>query len=310
MTKTELKKNINKIKGLILGAGSDYEKIDAGIELARSLSEPAVFEALLDGCAIDGQGKIIRNSAIREPETHTNYDPATDDLYEDTNDTDLDYILWNLVGYAPGIAKIDSSIKKDNISIINFDYTSFDELPAWLSDVKHLRHLSYNHDHYSSQKVTGSVIGSLTNLESCSLQYCGLTNLPDEVGNLKKLKSLNLSNNGFTSIPKGLCECENLEYLNLGHSYNRSRGIEKYDKLYVNKITSLPKSFANLNKLTSLKLNGCEELQSIEHLSNLANLTNLDLTDCKKVKPKPAEKGMTTREEVAAYQEKISKSIK
>ena len=218
MTKTELKQNITKINKLLLG---EYHK---GIELARSSSEPAVFEALLDGCAIDGQGKIIRNSAIREPETHTDYDPATDDLYENTNDTVLDYILWNLVGYAPGTAKIDPSIKKDNISIINLDDTRFDKLPEWLSDVKHLKGLSCDHvkitgglfsDKSSSQKmIIGPVIGSLINLESCSLQYCGLTNLPDEIGNLKKLKSLNLSGNDFTSIPKGLCECENLEYLN------------------------------------------------------------------------------------------------
>ena len=136
MNKAELKKNITKIKKLLLG---EYYK---GIELARSSSEPAVFEALLDGCAIDGQGKIIRNSAIREPETYTSYDPDTDDVYENTNDTVLDYILWNLVGYAPGTAKIDPSIKKDNISIINFDYTSFDELPAWL--VEYNKNLNFD----------------------------------------------------------------------------------------------------------------------------------------------------------------------
>jgi len=42
MTKTELKQNITKIKKFL--KQRDYDAIDTGIELARRLDEPAVFE--------------------------------------------------------------------------------------------------------------------------------------------------------------------------------------------------------------------------------------------------------------------------
>ncbi len=42
MTKTELKKNITKIKKFL--KQRDYGNIDTGIELARALNEPGVFE--------------------------------------------------------------------------------------------------------------------------------------------------------------------------------------------------------------------------------------------------------------------------
>ena len=80
MTKTELKQNITKINKLLRSdsyeAGieliktlddpeitkatlkevlkhPDYDKIDAGIELAVSLEETKIFETLLDGCKSD-----------------------------------------------------------------------------------------------------------------------------------------------------------------------------------------------------------------------------------------------------------------
>ena len=37
----------------------DYDAIDTGIELARGLDEPSVFETLLEGCSIDEEGKLI-----------------------------------------------------------------------------------------------------------------------------------------------------------------------------------------------------------------------------------------------------------
>ena len=51
MTKTELKKTVVKIKKFL--KQRDYGNIDTGIELARGLDEPEVFETLLEGCSID-----------------------------------------------------------------------------------------------------------------------------------------------------------------------------------------------------------------------------------------------------------------
>ena len=47
MNEKELTENIDKIKQLL--TLPDYDKIDAGIELAVSLEEPKIFETLLDG---------------------------------------------------------------------------------------------------------------------------------------------------------------------------------------------------------------------------------------------------------------------
>ena len=52
MNEKELKENIEKIKQFL--TLPDYDKIDAGIELAVSLEEPKIFETLLDGCSLGG----------------------------------------------------------------------------------------------------------------------------------------------------------------------------------------------------------------------------------------------------------------
>ena len=57
-------------------------------------------------------------------------------------------------------------------------------------------------------------------------------------------------------------------------------------------------------------MNYCESLQNIDGLINLTNLTSLDLSYCYKIQPKPSIEEMTTREEVAAYQEEIKKAMK
>ena len=57
MTKTELKQNITKIKKFL--KQRDYDAIDTGIELARGLDEPAIFEALLGGWSINEEGKFV-----------------------------------------------------------------------------------------------------------------------------------------------------------------------------------------------------------------------------------------------------------
>ncbi len=148
MEKSELKKNITKINKLLrsdnyeagieliktlddpeISKGTaraataviqkslqqrDYAAIDTGIELARALDEPAVFETLLEGCAIDENRRLIRNKFF------TGTSPAK---------PCLDYALWNLIGYAPENSKIHNSLKRDKITSIHLGSSTFTEIP-------------------------------------------------------------------------------------------------------------------------------------------------------------------------------------
>jgi hypothetical protein len=67
---------------------------------------------------------------------------------------------------------------------------------------------------------------------------------------------------------------------------------------------------AKCTKLTSLELKGCYSLQNVDGIAKCTKLTSLDLRLCDKVNPKPSKYKMITREEVAAYQEEIKKSMK
>ena len=69
----------------------------------------------------------------------------------------------------------------------------------------------------------------------------------------------------------------------------------------------------NLKNLTSLDLYDCESLQSVNGIANISTLTSLDLGSWGgggEFQPKPVKDEMTTREEVAAYQAEIRKSMK
>ena len=65
----------------------------------------------------------------------------------------------------------------------------------------------------------------------------------------------------------------------------------------------------NCTNLTELNLGYCGSLKNVNGLANLTNLTNLNLVECSNVRPKTITDSMTTREEVATYQEKIKKSM-
>ena len=89
MTKAELKQNITKIKKLL--KQRDYDVIDTGIELARGLDEPAVFEALLGGWSIYAWGKLVLEEGYKG-ETLTK-------RWSDESWPYFAYALVNLIGY-------------------------------------------------------------------------------------------------------------------------------------------------------------------------------------------------------------------
>ena len=57
MSPSEIEENVNKIKELL--KSDDFDVVNTGLELARSLDEDAVYEKLLEGCGVDKEGKLV-----------------------------------------------------------------------------------------------------------------------------------------------------------------------------------------------------------------------------------------------------------
>ena len=365
-------KTIRKIKGLL--KKRDYDMIKTGIELARSLESPYVFETLLKGCAIDKNGTFIKNKIFSGSTPAKEY---------------LNYAFLNLIGFAPKDTNIDKSLVVQNITSLDLGYggiesSGWTDLPAGLANFKKMKTLEVSS--WSLKDISSiSNLSSLTHLDLA----CSCENL-DALSNLKNLKFLDLSNStslknidamaklsnleelklprllevkllpksiGFLThltelsliqwkelanvdvlanciklqsirfdgyilggdlayLPDGLAEIPNLKtiYINLKELQNvdglknllnlTSLELESCDNLH--NIDGLE----NLSNLKNLKLWSCDNLQNVNGLVNLTNLTSLDLRLCKLIRPKPSKEDMTTREEVAAYQEEIKKSMK
>ena len=54
---SEIEENVNKIKELL--KSDDFDVVNTGLELVRSLDEEALYEKLLEGCGVDKKGKLV-----------------------------------------------------------------------------------------------------------------------------------------------------------------------------------------------------------------------------------------------------------
>jgi len=273
----------------------DYDIIDEGIEFIREVDEPVVYEMLLEGCTIDENGNLIGNKTFTGAQAYQHY---------------LDYALLNLIGYASENCNIDESIKNSKIQIIRlkeyfgrypFVNQGLVRLPLGICHLINLKTLILQ---YNNLSTIPPEIGDLKNLEILDLSNNQIKLLPVEIGKLTKLKTLDLKGDVFSWEKPGcldnvdaLSTIPNLMHLNL----RNSKKIKDVDAL------------ENLKNLTSLDLYDCESLQSVNGIANISTLTSLDLGSWGgggEFQPKPVKDEMTTREEVAAYQEAIKKSMK
>ena len=159
MNKTELKKTVTKIKKFL--KQKDYAAIDTGIELARGLGEPAVFEALLGGWSINGEGKLEFDSDFKG-ETLTK-------KWSDKTWPYFSYALVNLIGYAPEGTKVHASIARSNIKALSLSEDSWTELPRGLEGFEN--HTSLDLDHCNAlQNVDG--LASLNELATLHTSRC------------------------------------------------------------------------------------------------------------------------------------------
>ena len=301
MTKTELKKTVVKIKKLL--KQRDYGNIDTGIELARGLNEPAVFEALLGGWYIyEGELSFFPNYTGE----------SLTKRWSDESWPYFAYALVNLIGYAPKDTKVDKSIKLSNIKRLDFKNNHFSKLPSVLSKFTNLTHLDLGSCRglqdidvlakhldltylnlswcYNLKNLDG--LSNCTNLTSLHLDHLNIQNV-NFLTNLTKLTHLSLFECSDLQNVDGLINCINLSYLFL----RDCRSLQNVDGL------------TNCTKLTSLNLYMCMGLRNVYGLANLPNLENLD-TMWSGITPKPYTDHLRNREEIAAYQEEIKKSMK
>ena len=156
----------------------------------------------------------------------------------------------------------------------------------------------------------------LPNLTSLAMSSCDELKNVHGLANLTNLTNLRMVSCQFRSLPDGLANCTNLTDLSL----ENCRHLKDVDDL--GNLTNLTElnlvncsflervdALANCTKLTGLCLSECESLNNVDGLANLANLEYLEMYRIN-VKPKPSIEEMATREEVAAYQEEIRKSMK
>ncbi|MBT5224232.1 MAG: hypothetical protein HOM19_02235 [Candidatus Marinimicrobia bacterium] len=245
----------------------DYDAIDQGIELARSLSDPLVYESLLEGCKIDDEGYLIRNKAFSGSGPAQPY---------------LDYALWNLIGHAPEKTQMDNSLKRTNITVLQLsnDVTNGGNIPDWVYECSNLEVLNWKWtlngissdlSQLTKLKELRIVNAGLTSLfdfpKLCSLSlldlsFNNLTGIPNIIYNLEGLTTLNLESNPITEISPNIKNLINLQYLNI-------KG----------EIKEFPDELFKLKKLNSLPLE-CPLFYSTSYNYSTQSWT-LDLSDPK-----------------------------
>jgi len=164
--------------------------------------------------------------------------------------------------------------------------------------------------------ISEELLNKFAGITSLDLSYSDFKNI-DILLNCKNITSLNLRGCDSLQNVNCLANCTNLTSLDLSFcdSLQDVDGLANLPNLtslalgWCNSLQNVD-GLANLTNLTSLDLYYCESLQNVDGLANLTNLTSLDLSDCDKVHPKPSKKEMTTRDQVAAYQKRIKKSMK
>jgi len=248
------KKTISKIKKLLIER--DYDKIDLGIELLRSLDKKEVYETLLFDCKIntndyDDFDVFSSQSYVYEPayglelirnKLFTGSEPAQ---------PFLDYALINLIANAPRDAKLDESLNINNISFFDLKLFKLQKLksPIPIEKFTSLKTLTFNFDVFN-------IIG-----DRYDYDYGGDgVNIEDLFGenNINHLKADNVK--GSLKWMKNFKQLKSLEF--------RSISVYKIEDL---------ESFKYLENLEELKIYS-DRFDNLDFLINCKNIKKLNLT--------------------------------
>jgi len=295
---SEDKKTFSKIKKLLIER--DYDKINLGIELLRSLDKKEVYETLLYDCKINTNDyddfevfsskfslfystitlpayglELIRNKLF------TGSEPAQ---------PFLDYALINLIANAPSDAKLDESINVNNISSFDLKLFKLQELntPLPIEKFTSLKTLTFNFDIFNinSDRYDSDDGGNGVNIEDLfgenNITHLQADNIKGSLKWMKKFKQLKSLE--FRPTQLSVYKIEDLE------SFKYLENLEEL-KIYSNRFDNLDflincKNIKKLNLTVSspgysdnypeMEFNG--KLQNINFLKNLHNLKYLRLS--------------------------------
>ena len=160
-----IKENLNKIKKLLVG--SDYKKIDSGIELAVSLNEPKIFASLLNECNIDftiegGSEHMGSGGGLRPVLNHWLKKKVIDNGNKLEKTTGY-YIFLSLILNMPKGTLVHESLEPKNIKKLSLKNCSLEKLPSNMSKLSELKILDISFN--SDLKETQSDLNNIPKLE-------------------------------------------------------------------------------------------------------------------------------------------------
>jgi hypothetical protein len=188
LSAADRKQAIKKIKKFV--TQRDYDIIDTGIELARSLDDPGVFAEILEGCAFgkaESAGPYYRGSAgfddadgqpIRNKFFFASAMPAQ---------PYLDYALLEFIANAPEAADIHASLKVSNVTILVTNASNWTRLPPGISNFEKLSVLNLRNCR-SLTDLKG--LANCTMLTSVTLDHCNSLGSVSDLRGLTKLSEL------------------------------------------------------------------------------------------------------------------------
>tara|TARA_B100001287_G_C22646782_1_gene513150 strand:- start:415 stop:1488 length:1074 start_codon:yes stop_codon:yes gene_type:complete len=288
MEPSEIVQNVNKINELL--KSEDFDVVNSGLELVKTLNEEAVYEKILESCGVDKEGRLVNekkrlntylicvlsslsngNIAKEIKDNLTILDLSNDDnlknvdfLNSFTNITSLNlnycFSLINLNGLAQltKLKELDLGISKslkDINGLANLE--NLNKLYICTPDYQEV-----DMDSYEGFKLPDG----LSNLKNLTILYIESTLIKnvDDLANLTNLLELDLE--GCTKITNldGLLKLTKLT--DLSFWYGRS-------------LTDIS-GLAHLKNLKNLDLSFCEEINDLSYLSDCLNLKSLVLRDC------------------------------
>ena len=207
----ELAETVEKIKTLL-----DEEEEEFALDLVRSLNEPKLFAELLRDCSI-GQDGVDQGKPM-----------LPDWLYQE-------HFFLFLLSHCPEEAKIDASLRSENLTHLNIQECSSLTNVDFLSEFTNLMHLSLaggksltNLDCLSDLKGLRFLslceceslpnidfLAGLTNLTELELSWCSLLTNVDALSGLTNLEILYLNDCKSLKNVDGLSGLTNLRRLNL-----------------------------------------------------------------------------------------------